>query len=81
MGSGQWCYTEVMPESLKLHVTGMTCGGCENAVHLTLTQLRGVREVTASHKQNSVNVTYDTGQVTAEKIKQAIEDLGYHVAA
>jgi copper ion binding protein len=70
-----------MPESLKLHVTGMTCGGCENAVHLTLTQLRGVREVTASHKQNSVNVTYDTGQVTAEKIKQAIEDLGYHVAA
>ena len=70
-----------MPETLKLHVTGMTCGGCENAVRLTLTQLKGVQAVTASHKQNSVDVTFDRGEVTLEKIKATIEDLGYQVAA
>ena len=70
-----------MAETLKLRVTGMTCGGCENAVRLSLTQLKGVQEVTASHKQNSVDITYDRAQVSVAKIKQAIADLGYQVAA
>ena len=59
----------------------MTCGGCENAVKMTLRQLEGVQAVAASHRQESVDVTYDTGHLTPEQIKQAIEDLGYHVAA
>lgn len=70
-----------MSGSVKLRVTGMTCSGCENAVQMTLRQLKGVHAVQASHGQESVDVTYDTGHLTPERIRQAIEDLGYHVAA
>ena len=34
-----------------LSVTGMSCGGCENAVKRTLMKLDGVRAVTASHAE------------------------------
>ena len=58
----------------------MTCGGCENAVKRTLTQMAGVREVTASHRDNRVQVTFDEGRMTPLAIRQAIEGLGYAVA-
>jgi copper chaperone CopZ len=70
-----------MAETLKLRVHGMTCGGCENAVKFTLMQLRGIETVVASHGEKSVDVRYDSGEVTADRIKQAIEELGYQVAA
>lgn len=73
------CYTEDMAETLKLPVTGMTCGGCENAVKLTLSQLKGIEAVAASHRSNTVDVRYDGSEVTLERIKEAIEELGYHV--
>ena len=66
---------------MKLRVSGMTCGGCENAVKRTLMQLQGIEAVIASHRQDSVDVTYNNGQVTPERIKHAIEALGYQVAA
>jgi len=45
-------------DKLQLRVTGMTCGGCENAVKRTLQKLDGVTEVTASHAQEAVGVTF-----------------------
>ena len=68
-----------MAETLQLTVTGMTCGGCENAVKFTLRQLKGVREVTASHKANTVDVTFDEAAVSPAAIRTAIEGLGYQV--
>ena len=75
------CYTGAMSETLKLRVHGMTCGGCENAVKFTLMQLRGIEAVVASHGEKSVDVRYDSGEVTPDRIKRAIEELGYQVAA
>ena len=68
-----------MTETLQLHVTGMTCGGCENAVKRTLSKLDGVDEVTASHAAAQVGVTYDPERVTAAVIRERIEKLGYGV--
>jgi copper chaperone len=70
-----------MTEHLKLRVTGMTCGGCENAIRFTLMQLAGVQQVKASRDQQSVEVAYDTERVSRDKIAQAVTDLGYEVAA
>jgi copper chaperone len=62
-----------------LRVTGMTCGGCENAVKRAVGQLPGVSNVTASHQQQRVDVDYDERQVGIDSIKQKIQKLGYRV--
>lgn len=69
-----------MLETIQLTVTGMTCGGCENAVSKTLRSLDGVAEVSASHAANLVGVTYDASKVTRAMLKEKIEALGYDVA-
>ena len=70
-----------MPTNLTLTVTGMTCGGCENAVKRALSMLEGVDAVTASHAGNTVSLTHDPDKVSVEVIQQKIEALGYHVQA
>ena len=65
--------------TLTLHVTGMTCGGCENAVKRAVGKLPGVAEVSASHEQQRVTVAYDAAQVTPEAIAAKINALGYRV--
>ena len=69
-----------MLQTLQLTVTGMTCGGCENAVTRALTRIDGVEEVSASHAANLVGVVYDTEKVTRAMVKERIEELGYAVA-
>jgi copper chaperone len=66
-----------MPETLRMHVTGMTCGGCENAVKRTLLKLEGVEAVAASHEQNAVTVVYEPARISPERMARAIQDLGY----
>ncbi|MEI6668006.1 MAG: heavy-metal-associated domain-containing protein [Acidobacteriota bacterium] len=65
--------------TLTLRVTGMTCGGCENAVKRALGRLDGVGDVTASHSQEQVGVTYDAGRVTPDQITAKIAAAGYTV--
>jgi copper chaperone len=69
-----------MTERLQLRVTGMSCGGCENAVKRAVAKLDGVREVTASHKDERVEVVYEAGPTGKAAITRAIEAVGYHVA-
>lgn len=68
-----------MSTTLNLHVAGMTCGGCENAVKRSVMKLPGVESVSASHTEQAVRVTYQPGSVTPAAIQSAIEALGYEV--
>lgn len=70
-----------MSETITLHVTGMTCGGCENAVKRALGRVEGVVDVTASHVEERVGVTFDPAKVTLDVITQKIAAAGYTVAA
>jgi copper chaperone len=70
-----------MMETLTLNVTGMTCGGCENAVKRGLARLEGVGEVTASHAEAKVAVTFDPARVSADEIKARIGAIGYTVVS
>ncbi|HSK09296.1 MAG TPA: copper ion binding protein [Vicinamibacterales bacterium] len=67
--------------TLNLKVTGMTCGGCENAVKRSVGQIEGVSEVSASHQEERVAVTFDESKVSREAIVAKINRLGYQVAA
>ncbi len=62
-----------------LHVTGMSCGGCENAVKSAVRKLKGVESVDASAPQQRVTVTFDSAQVDLEAVKARINGLGYRV--
>jgi len=69
-----------MMETLTLTVTGMTCGGCENAVKRGLARLDGVGDVAASHADATVAVTFDPARVSPEQIRARIAAMGYTVA-
>jgi copper chaperone len=66
-------------EQITLTVTGMTCGGCENAVKRALARLDGVNAVTASHADDRVVVDYDSAKVDRAAIGDAIHKAGYEV--
>jgi copper chaperone len=67
-------------EQLNLQVTGMTCGGCENAVRRAVSRLEGVSNVTASHLEKLVTVAYDAARVDRARIAHAITEAGYTVS-
>jgi copper chaperone CopZ len=69
-----------MAEELTLTVTGMTCGGCENAVRRALSRVDGVTDTLASHRDNRVVVTFDPAKTDRGAIARAIENAGYAVA-
>lgn len=68
-----------MSDTLELKVTGMTCGGCENAVKRAVSRLEGVESVSASHVTQTVEVVYRPGFVNRANIAAAIDALGYQV--
>ncbi len=68
-----------MAQTITLNVSGMTCGGCENAVTRALGRLAGVQQVEASHAAGRVNVTFDDARVTTAQLRDGITALGYTV--
>ncbi len=69
-----------MSDRLRLVVTGMTCGGCENAVTRALLNTSGVESVVASHRDKYVEVTFEPDRVLPAALRETIEALGYTVA-
>ena len=70
-----------MIESVSLTVTGMKCGGCEANVTSKLKAIDGVLSVSASNKDNEVNVEFDTEKTGLEVIADIIVDAGFTVEA
>jgi copper chaperone CopZ len=64
---------------LKLHVKGMTCEGCENAIIRSLDRIEGVYESDASHKDELVVIKYDPTTVELDHLTNAITRVGYEV--
>jgi len=69
----------IVMEHLNLTVTGMTCGGCENAVRRVVSTIAGVTHVAASHQDDRVTVDYDAAKADRTTITRAIEAAGYNV--
>ena len=59
-------------------VTGMSCGGCEEAVETAVGDLEGVASVSADNEADSVTVE---GDVDVDAIVAAVEDAGYEASA
>lgn len=65
--------------TITLTVTGMMCPHCEQHVTKALLALDGVASCTASHKDNSVIITFHSQPTNLEAIQAAITQAGYNV--
>lgn len=70
-----------MTQTQSIKVYGMMCGHCENAVTGALSAESGVSDVTASHEQQEVVLTYDPETTSLERIHSVITGEGYHLTA
>ena len=66
-------------KSLTLHITGMSCGHCLNAVTSALSQLEGVQLKTT--KMGRADLEFDPEKISPVVITAAIEDAGYSAVA
>jgi len=66
-------------EKTILNVEGMSCSHCENAIKKAVGELQGVNSVLVDLKEKTVTVEYDSGKLSLDDIKNAIEDQGYDV--
>jgi len=65
---------------MTLDVTGMTCGHCKSSVEGALKELDGVSNVDVNLDTGKVDVKYDEAKVSADAMREAVEDQGYDVA-
>ncbi len=63
----------------KLHIEGMTCGGCVNAVTRVLSALPGVAAVQVALETHSAEIEYDPEQTTVADFQRVVEEAGFAV--
>jgi Cu+-exporting ATPase len=68
-------------KTLKMSVSGMTCGNCARSVERTLTHMPGVTKATVDLVHASATVEYDADVVKPETLANAVRQLGYEVPA
>ena len=61
--------------NLTLHIEGMSCGHCLNAVNRALAELPGV--VVESIRIGRADLRYDEQQLDLARIETAVADAGY----
>lgn len=58
-------------------VDGMTCSGCERTVSRVVENLEGVSSAKADLKTSTVSVEYDPQKITIDRIRTAVNGVGY----
>ena len=66
---------------LDLPVGGMSCAGCAARIEKTLQGLPGVCQAQVNFATEKATVHYDPAALTAEKIIQEVQEIGYEVPA
>lgn len=66
-------------EQTTLKIERMTCDHCKKAVEGALRNLQGVQEVKVDVAKGIADVTYNNSEVTADSMKEAVEEQGYDV--
>ena len=55
----------------------MTCSGCERTVSKVVANIEGVASAKADLGSSTVSVEYDPAKVTIDRIKEAVNKVGY----
>jgi copper chaperone CopZ len=68
-------------QTLKMNVSGMTCGNCSRSVERKLAATPGVSKATVDLVNASATVEYDAAVVKPEALAAAVRQLGFEVPA
>lgn len=72
------CKSDGKCEFTTISVKGMTCGGCEQSVSATLTEVPGVLKVLkVSYQDGLAEVCFDPAKTTGEALTTAVTNKGY----
>lgn len=63
-----------------LSVPDISCEHCVRAINGALGALPGVESVTTEIPTKTVHLRYDPGQISLEKVEEALDDVGYTIA-
>lgn len=64
-------------KTVRLNVSGMTCGHCRETVEKALTNQRGVRNATVHLESGAAEVEFEEGAVVPEQLVEAVRGSGY----
>jgi copper chaperone CopZ len=64
-------------EKVTLKITGMTCVGCANHIHKTLSEKKGVVDNEVKYPGDIAIITYRPNEIKIEEIIHLIEKSGY----
>ena len=70
---------ESKTETVRLHVSGMTCTGCQARIEKKLRSIPGVESADVRLRERTAVISYDPGRTGPEEFKAAVEALGYSV--
>jgi copper chaperone CopZ len=68
-------------QTLKMNVSGMTCGNCSRSVERKLSAMPGVTKASVDLASATATVEYDADVVRPEALANAVRRLGYEVPA
>lgn len=66
-------------EKVTLNVSGMSCGHCVKAIEGSVGELKGVSNVKVHLDNGTVDVEFNSSEVSLDSIKETIDDQGYDV--
>ncbi len=64
-------------EKKTFKVSGIHCEGCEQRIARALSQMSGVRRVTASHAVQEVEVTLDSTRTSVQEVAETLDSIGF----
>ncbi len=64
-------------KTVKLKVTGMTCGGCSSRIHNALKKKEGIIDDEVEYPSDLAVVKYDPDKITEEEIIKVIKKAGF----
>lgn len=67
--------------TLTLHISGMTCGGCAASVRCVLLAVEGVSRADVDWQQGRAEVEFDAAQTDAAALLDAVEEAGFDAEA
>ena len=68
-------------QTLRMNVSGMTCGNCSRSVERKLSATPGVTKATVDLVNATATVDYDADVVKPETLANVVRQLGYEVPA